>query len=195
MPTIVDLERHDKDPLDLIVRHKDIVRHLRGNGIDGFEIKKILDNSYGLKKLDLYITDAATKQLFKEQHQIDYAMRHVKALVNNEAITDDERKCLFKIWDRLGKEYFPLEMGKSGWPMYKIQRRKGDAKTDKQVTGRQVVALHAFMMKFNGNKNSMPYPQTAIFDLIAELFEVRQGQKFTRDQIKNFYTNHPLNHK
>jgi len=37
MTIFIDLESGSKDPLDLIVRH------LQGNGIDGFEIKKMRD--------------------------------------------------------------------------------------------------------------------------------------------------------
>ncbi|HRR42001.1 MAG TPA: hypothetical protein P5244_12265 [Syntrophales bacterium] len=185
MPVYIDLELPDKDPLDLIERNKDIVRHLRGNGIDGFEIKNILDNSYGLRNLDLYITDAVTSRILKEQHQIDYAMRHLKSLVNNDAITDDEKKCLLKIWERLRNEYFPpIETVKKGWPVLKIERRKGDAKSEKQMVGRQVAAINKYIRPFN-----KIYLQKDIFDLIAELFEIRHDRKYTQKQIENFDKN------
>ena len=85
MATKFDLE--EKDTLDLIIKNKLFVRHLRENGIDGFEVNKILRDSHGLKS---EIPISISKQEAAAQRQINYAMRWTKNLISNQIIEDEE---------------------------------------------------------------------------------------------------------
>jgi hypothetical protein len=184
MPAYFDLEKYDKDPLDLIVKHKDIVKHLRENGIDGQEIKKMLCNSHGLKS---EIPVRITKQEAAARRQIDYAMRHLKALVSSLAITDKEKHFLVAIYNRLYQAQAIWEKGKSGNPVIKweVGDGDGDAKTLKQMIGMRVAFINKYILTFNKKM----YLQKDIFDLIAELFEVYMDTKYTQRQIANFDKN------
>jgi len=173
-----------KDPLDLIVKNKDFVRHLRKNGIDGLEINKILGNLQGLKQeWPIGITEKDKEN----RRKIDYAMRHVKALATSDAITDEELEYLCKIMTRLYREYIPWEKNKKGHPVITFKLGQGDVKTPKQVWGKQTVALYGYIQKYNSNFEM--FLQKDVFLLIAELFDVRENLKFTRKQIENFYKN------
>jgi hypothetical protein len=183
MPTIFDIKKFDKDPLDLIVRHKDIVRHLRGNRIDGLKIRDMLNNWHGLK---IEFPISVTKRDKQKQKQIDYAMRYVKALVSNEVITDKEREFLCEMYNRLWCDLPHWEKGKSGGPVYKMLQGQGegDAISFKQMIGRQVATINKYIQPFN-----KMYLQMDIFDLISELLEVWQGLKCTQKQIANLDKN------
>ncbi len=188
MPTIFE-DISDKDPLELVVKNKDIVRHLRGNGIDGAEIRKMLNYSHGLKMEWPILMSKAEKE---KRKQTDYALRWTTDLIKSDVTTDAEKKSLCEIYNRLWHELPTWEKGKSGAPVYKmpVGDDPGDAISDKQMTGRQVVAIRSYVMKFNGkSRHAKAYSQNAIFDLIAELFEVCKGRKYTRAQIINFDKN------
>jgi hypothetical protein len=174
--TTFDLEKYDKDPLVLIVRNKEIVRHLQGNGIDGLEINKMLNDWHGLKsKVPIFLT----KRDKQKQRQIDYAIRYTKALINNEAITDKERKHFLKILERLSMEHLPSAVTLKFHPS-----ETENAKTRKQVIGRQVATINKYIKPFN-----KMCQQKKIFDLISELLEVWEWGKFTQKQIANFDKN------
>ncbi len=187
--TTFDLEKYDKDPLDLIERNKDIVRHLRRNGIDGFEIKKILDNFQGLK---MEVPILVTRHHAAKKLKIDDARRAVTRLINNPEITDKEREYLCEMHNRLYQEQMLWEKGKSGGPVYKMPlgdctKVKKASISLKQTLGRQTVLLHDYIQKHNTNKET--FLQKNTFLLIAELFEVWQELKFSMKQVKNFYDN------
>ena len=190
MPTVFNLDKDDKDPLELIVRNTGIVRHLRGNGIDGMEIKNILHNYHGLK-MEMPVSRVGMEEYRKEQRQIDYARRHTLALIRNPAITDEERESLIKINSRLSSEYYPLDIDKAGQPIVKISYPGDDggetdvkAKSMIQAYGFQVLLLHECIKNYNTT-----YLQKDIFNLIAELFEAMDRGKFDLSRISNFYKN------
>ena len=56
--------------------------------------------------------------------------------------------------------------------------------SDKQMKGRQIASINKYIKRFNHM-----YYQNDIFDLIAEIYEVLDMGKFTRNQIKNFDKN------
>ena len=187
---INDKDYRCKDPLDLIIKNKEFVDHLRENGMNGDEVRNILDDWQGLMQ---EIPIRATSQDKAKDRLIDYAIRHTKALVNNEAITEEERKSLFKIWDRLCEERTPpLEKDKSGRPVVRLMYHPEEcnsgyapAKTHKQMIGFQTVLLYELIERCNTK-----YLQKDIFNFISELFEVAgSGQKFSQNQIANFYKN------
>lgn len=125
-----DLE--EKNPLDLVVKNKRLVKHLRENKIDGFEINKILFDWQGLKHKYPLRTE-------KEQataKEINYAKRNITPLINNRAITKKEKKFLCIIKDRLisEQELFGKKQNKQQTIILKYG--KGDAKTFKQMIGR-----------------------------------------------------------
>jgi len=170
------------DPLDLIVKNKEIVRHLRGNGINGQSIREILED--WRPKMEFPI--ATTKCEKQAQKEIDYAMRHLKALVGNKSITDKEVKALVKIYNRLYHEHMQWEKDKTGKPVYKMTMSKNTSKTQKQMLGRQVAAINKYIKPFN-----KMYLQREIYSLIAELLETWHNsmQKFSQDEIANFDKN------
>jgi len=188
MATIFDLE--EKDPLDLIVKNKNFVKYLRGNGIDGFEINKIMRNSHGLKS---EIPLPLTKQAAAGIRQVDYAMRYLKILIKNPQITDDEADFFNKTYNRLFRAQRGIEKNKLGKPVLKWQfgEGEGNAKTFKQMQGLRVVALHKYISTFNKPRarHQKAFLQKDIFNLIAELFDVLQQYKLTAQQIKNFDKN------
>jgi hypothetical protein len=186
MPIRFDLE--EKDPLDLIVNNKRFVKHLRQKGIDGFKINKILHDLQGYKfQMPLLVT----KREAAKNKKINYAMRRVKALISTEATTDGEKKYLCKMYNRLWDEYIHLEKDKSGKPVIKLKQGKGNAKTHRQATGRQVVKLYNYILPFSlhSAQQQKKYNKTDIRKLIAELFEVVRKESFAEDQIKYFYKN------
>jgi|GEM_PF-6983620 len=176
------VEVDERDPLDLIVKNKEIVRHLRGNGINGQSIREILKD--WRPKMEFPI--ATTKSEKKEQKEIDYAMRHLKALVSNKSITDKEAKALVKIYNRLYHEHMQWEKDKTGKPVYKMTMSKNTSKTQKQMLGRQVATINKYIKPFN-----KMYLQREIYSLIAELLETwhHSMQKFSQDEIANFDKN------
>ena len=187
----LDITKYDSDPLDRIKQNTDIVRHLRTNGIDGMEINRIFADRHKLH-IDVPLSAVGLDEYLKEQKRISQAIRNLTPLINSNVISDEEKSYLCKIRARLSNEVFPILKDKAGDPVGRIDfyaSEKGTAKTPKQMIGRQVVELHAYIMKFNGSRNEMPYPQTVVFELIAELYEVCMEVKYTRYQIKNFYTN------
>ena len=188
--TFFDLEKYYKDPLDLIVRNTGIVRHLRVNGIDGMEIRNVLRNFHGLK-MEIPISNVGMDEHKKKQRQIDYARRHTLALINNSAITDEERECLFKIDRRLTNEYSPININKAGRPIIKLRFPSDEggesevkAKRLTQAYGFQVVLLHEYIKNHNRR-----YLQKDIFSLIVELFEFIHEVRITPNRISNFYKN------
>ncbi|MHB8091850.1 MAG: hypothetical protein ACYDH8_09695 [Syntrophales bacterium] len=189
MTAFIDLERDifenlkngTKDPLDLIVRHKDIVKHLRGNGIDGMEIRNIFLNRHGLRMIvPVFFSEAA----MKKHRNTSYAMRNVSALLSSDLVSNKEKDFLSNIMTRLSGNYSELESDKKGETFLKFHREQGGAKTHKQMIGRQVVELVKYIKRFNHM-----YYQNDIFDLIAEIYEVTDMGKFTRERIKNFDKN------
>jgi hypothetical protein len=192
MPSYFDLEKYDKDPLDLIERNTDIVRHLRGNGIDGFEIKKILNNFQGLKT---EFPISVTKSDKAKNLKIDDARRAVTRLTNNPAITDKEREYLCEMYNRLYQEQVTWEKGKSGGPVYKMPlgdcaKVKNASISYKQTLGRQTVLLHDYIQKHNTNKEM--FLQKNTFLLISELFENFHDWKISDKRIAGFYKNNLL---
>ncbi len=173
------------DALGLIVRNKDFVQHLRGNGIDGREIKKMLNDWHGLKTA-IYIP--LTENDKKELRKVDYAIRPISALISSEVITDEERDYLLGMKKRMEQMfYIPDEKRKSGIPYVEFKMGKGNAKGCKQMIGQRAVEIYKYVDKFNTNKEV--YRQNDIYNLIAELFEVFMKEKYTREEIKNFVTN------
>ena len=188
MATKFDLE--EKDTLDLIIKNKLFVRHLRENGIDGFEVNKILRDSHGLKS---EIPISISKQEAAAQRQINYAMRWTKNLISNQIIEDEEIKFLVKIYNRLYQAQRIWEKGGKGGTVikWKLGEGEGKAKSFKQMIGLRIVSLYKYIKPFcrkNGQQR-LAYIQTDIFKLIAELFKVAQQTNFTDKQIKTFYNN------
>ena len=176
MPTIIDLENHDRDPLDLIKIHNDIVQHLRSNKIDGMEIRKILDDWQGVKfKMPI----AMTRQDIKERRQFDYAIRHASSLLKSEVTTSTEKIYLEEMIERLYNERIPSAVMINFHPS-----EEGNAKSFKQMIGRQVATLNKYIQPFN-----KLYLKKDIFSLIAELLEVAHGFKYTQNEIANFDKN------
>ena len=85
--TIFYLLDDNTDPLDLIVINKKFRDRLKDNGIDGFEINKILQKRYGLK-LDWPLSETNAAKAARKQ--ADYARRWLKDICNYEIITDKE---------------------------------------------------------------------------------------------------------
>lgn len=185
---IVNIDPPAKDPLKLVKRNKALVRHLTENGMDGREIRKMLDDWHGVK---FTAPIRFTKPDLEERKQIDYAIRNAKALISSKATTGEEKEALNNMLDRLSSEKVPKKISLKYHP-----REEGDAKSFKQMTGLQVLDLYEYMMRFNGlDRNTTPFKQIAVFDLIAEILEINSGVKYTRDQIKTFYTNQYAFHK
>ena len=179
-----DEEPDRNNPLDLIVKNKDLVRHLRTNGIDGMEITRIFSNRQGLKKeFSVFQTEGAKIK----QRKVIYAMRHVSALINNDVIMGRDHENLCEIYEGLKRQYQPWEKDAKGQLVISYRMGEGEAKTHKQMIGRQVVALYTYLQKHNTNKEM--FLQKSVFLLIAELFFVGEDLKFTRKQIENFYKN------
>jgi len=185
---IVDLEKYNKDPLDLVERHKEIVAYLRANGIDGRVIKAILEDRHGFQAtIEIPMPNTNISAWDREQTQIAYARRHVTSLINSRAITDEEKEFLFKIDRRLSEEYFPVDTDKAGRHIFRLppaECKNAKAKTERQMTGFRVVLLYDYIDGYNTN-----YLQIHIFDLIAELLGVYGGEKFSRSEVANFYKN------
>jgi len=179
------LSEVNQDILDLIVKNRNFVRHLKKNGIDNIEICHILGDLQGLK-MEMLIKTLTEKDK-ADQRKIDYAMRYLKALVSNEAITDEESDYLCKIQNRLLVEYLPWEKDKKGRLVAHWRMGEGDAKTQKQARGRQVVKLYYYIQEYNTNKDL--FLQKDVFELIAELYDVWENLKYTRKEIENFYKN------
>ena len=102
------------------MRHNDILRHLRGNKIDGMEIRKMLDNCHGLKR---EWPIRMTKSEKEKQIKHEYALRWITDLTKSEVTTDEEREYLCKMYNRLWHEFPSWEKGKTGGPVYKIKWR------------------------------------------------------------------------
>lgn len=194
--TIIDVTVWDKDPLDLIVKNKDFINHLKANGIKGLEVRNILYNLHGLQ-LEIPINDKQRHEKRGKYHQIAYAIRYIKILLNNDAVSDEDRESLDKMMTRLVNErkvLFPYEINSKGNPVIKTiihpeehgkeKEKKVTAKSFKQALGIQALLLHEYIRRFN-----QYYLQKDIFDLIAELFEVIHGLKFSQNKIANFYKN------
>jgi len=180
--TTFNIEKYEKDPLDFIVKNKEIVRHLRGNGINGFVIRDILDDFRPKMEISVILT----KFDRQSQKEIDYAMRHLKALVSNKSITEKEAKALVKIYNRLYQKQRLWEKDKNKKPVYKVAMSKNTAKTQKQMLGRQVAAVSKYIKPYN-----KIYLQKDIHLLIAELLnywhQVLPG--LSQKQIANFEKN------
>ena len=95
---------YDKDPLEFIVRHKDVVKSLSENGIDGMEIRKMLDDWHGVKVKIPVLLSERNKQ---ENKQIEYAIRRLSALRRSEVIECNEKKSLERIIKRLSSKKIP----------------------------------------------------------------------------------------
>lgn len=194
------------DPLEEVVEHKDIVRHLINNGIDGHEIYKMLCDCHDWEWEFPVNFSEEDKTQRKEATQ---ALRFVSGLITSRAITEVEKNVLHKIKLRLERDY-PSFKKKSGQPVIKVlsmdlgvgpatdvgkypagkvrtQPKGHAAKTEKQIWGLQVVEMHNYINQFITNNHL--FLQNDIYDLIAEVFKVTFGLKFTREQVKNFHTN------
>lgn len=174
---------YDSDPLDLIVKHKRLIQALRANGIDGFEINKIMRNMHGLHS---EMPIKLTPQQKAARRQSAYGMRNIKSLLNNDIIEDEEKEFLARLYNRLYHVQKLWDISKSGQPVIKwnCDKSKGKAKSLKQMIGLRVVDLYNYILPFmhTGGKEK-------IFHLIAELFDVMQNEKLTFQQIKTFYHN------
>jgi len=174
----------EKDPLDSIIKNNEIVKHLRENGIDGFEINKILHDLQGLK-FKMPVSIQVSKQ------QVNYAIRYTKCLINNPAIKQEEQKSLCAMYSRLYRLQQIIGKKQNEKAVYAFAQGDGNAKTRTQAIGLQVVALHKYILPFSkqNKRHQKPFMQKDVFRLIIELFEVVCGEKYTEAQIKNFYKN------
>jgi hypothetical protein len=174
---------YDNDPLDLIVKHKRLIQALRANGIDGFEINKIMRNMHGLHS---EMPIKLTPQQKAARRQAGYGMRWTNNLIKNPLIEDEEKEFLVKLYNRLYHVQKLWDISKSGKPVikWKYDEDKCKAKSLKQMNGLRVVDLYNYILPFmhTGKKEK-------VFHLIAELFDVMQNEKLTFQQIKTFYHN------
>lgn len=186
--------RYHKDPLEAIARNKDITQHLRANGIDFVELRRMLHDPHGITRS---INVTLLEEEKRQRKEADKAVRNLTALITNKQTTKKEKDFLRKMRARLQKEGMSgvtvikcVTEDMSGYsPGYeRIQPRKVTAKTEKQEIGLRVVEMYNYINKFITNNHR--FLQNDVYDLIAELIELRQDdQKFTQEQIKNFHTN------
>lgn len=194
---VFDPDPDGRDPLDMIVRNRDTVRHLRGNRIDTSVINRILLDTQGR---EMEVPVKITRAFAAYNRKIEYALRHINAFMKNDAITEEERVYLSDMRTRLRVEHVPLKTDKRGRKMIKIKMQpeegKDDepgykqavqkkAKTRKQMIGRQVAALYKYIQPFY----RLQPRRKIIYELIAELLEVVWQEKFTIDQIANLDRN------
>ncbi len=198
-------------------QNKLIVKHLRGNGIDGREIFKMLCDVHELS----WIFPVKLSQVEKEKRTAaSIAKRFISGLISNKAIAEEEKEYLRKVQARLEKDY-PLFEKQSGKPVIKVvsanlgvgpaydvgsgipwetwtretkqirKPTKETAKTENQMWGMQIVEVYDYIEEFNSYKQSSgkPFLQKDIFGLIAELFNVLFNLKFTGVKIRTLYTN------
>ena len=194
MPTIDDFDeefypeeyKYEKDPLEMVVRNTDIVKHLRGNGIDGMELRRILSDYHGLK---LVVPIFYTEEVMKKQRKIEYAIRHISALCKTDIVSKDEKDYLCNMMKRISELYYLSEDERGKNKNYVLKCpihpcEQGNAKTRKQAIGFQVVELSKYISKFN-----KMHTQKAVFKLISELLETVWKENFSYEKIKNFEKN------
>ncbi|MBN2845050.1 MAG: hypothetical protein JXQ25_03570 [Deltaproteobacteria bacterium] len=183
--TVFDMEWDKRDPLDSIQDDTGLIQHMRKNGIDGLKVNEILSNSYGLK---MEMPISVTEEDREREQSIDYDMRRIKALVNGENTTGEEKDFLCKIMTRLYQDKpITWERNKKGEHVVNLKRGHGDAKSLKQVWGLQTVELYTCLRAHITNR--FLFKQRDVFYLIAHLLQLWWNVDFTEKHIATFYKN------